>query len=1284
MNSCAFRASEVRTRQRSPDNDTTELLPDEQSVAKINRLESASPIRRNNLLTAPPGAAPPPTPTPTVGPTSAQQPVRSSQKPQPTPPMISPLPPLQPPPPPVGVTLSSLEAYPEDSTSLPIPNPKPPRATEPAAVADYRVVIPQVSFLTKNLVPNWASAITAVIKGYKDRDDTGRNIAAQVLLRCPAILLPQTSKRAGDKTIPILTIKEIASAVLPPRRELKSRTPEERLINRAVSLAIQGQLGRAVNAMMRDLDVPELGEEEKLKLLTALHPKRVEDVKKCLPEGPVELKLRPQKKAATSGEPQLKAVIRRWCGGKAAGPSGWTEELICDAITVDTAGDWMALFEDIVNASLDTTTLQHLRRCNLLGIPKKPTGIRPLAMGETLVKVAVKLLLSTQKELFDSKAVGSFQYAFEKCGVEQIIHQVRELIRDPAEKPANPIATPDSSQPLLRQPADNDNATPPSAAQSQASPSQPPPRQHAVLVDCTNAFNTIRRQAIGEALMSDPKFNPLRQLFNAFYVEQGELIIRSDTGDSPVISSSEGVRQGDVLGPLFFCLALKPAIENTIHRFRTVVESLPVPKFFAYMDDVTIVGEENACIAALDYLQEELSKLSLMVNAKKTVTTSAVLAQSLKCEHSDCFKLLGAFVGRAVLKEKARIDEEPKKHEKLFNRLPFLPAEIAYRLLIKCGVPRFGHLIRTHEPDVVKPAAEAFTEMSVRCLANILRVDYNHMDKEGFRQIRLPVRHGGLGVLDWSEMAEAAYAASLNNESKNMDDEDAQWLPTDAETREDTMWENQLEALKVENKQFSDHISRNATKMASRWLLGDITVASSQPSNAFRAAMLFRIRWAGARPNEQARVKCRCGFPRTNVLTTTTRDLVMHMAGCAQSGGPTKRHHFVRDALAVLMTRAGYSVQTEVVLDPKAELRMDIVATPPEGPTLYIDTTVANSTSRTFKDKAEETIFALKDAEKKAKYDAHVKSLKGTYMTFALDIYGKTSKETINFLNGLKTQIKVRCVDMPSQDAITYAATITHLSKALAFGNGTCLLYSQQLPQIGINLGAAPVTITAPSRTVQAPSTIASPQSNNNTIVPAGAPAPSAPSQATDAPAPTQPCPDEDPDSYDDETPFEPPGSVEHTPEDDQPHPHPDEESPPQDDLAQLADDYQPPEESSLLEPNDTPSVSDVTTPSYPTVVSGVNDAFAPQTQQSTSTKTTAVVAEPRHGPYGFGFPAKNLQPQELQPPSPPPSEGSRYSQFFDALPNHWGRPQSSQGQATSAATAQPTPQEMLAQRRRK
>ena len=47
------------------------------------------------------------------------------------------------------------------------------------------------------------------------------------------------------------------------------------------------------------------------------------------------------------------------------------------------------------------------------------------------------------------------------------------------------------------------------------------------------------------------------------------------------------------------------------------------------------------------------------------------------------------------------------------------------------------------------------------------------------------------------------------------------------------------------------------------------------------------------------------------------------------------------------MTRARYSLQTDELLDPKAELRMDIVATPPDGPVLYIDTTIANSTSRT-------------------------------------------------------------------------------------------------------------------------------------------------------------------------------------------------------------------------------------------------------------------------------------------------------------------------------------------------
>ena len=62
--------------------------------------------------------------------------------------------------------------------------------------------------------------------------------------------------------------------------------------------------------------------------------------------------------------------------------------------------------------------------------------------------------------------------------------------------------------------------------------------------------------------MGNPVLAPLRSLFNAMYVEQSELLVQSDESESPVICGTEGVRQGDVLGPLLFCIGLKPTLDK--------------------------------------------------------------------------------------------------------------------------------------------------------------------------------------------------------------------------------------------------------------------------------------------------------------------------------------------------------------------------------------------------------------------------------------------------------------------------------------------------------------------------------------------------------------------------------------------------------------------------------------------------------------------------------------------------------------------------------------------------
>ena len=63
----------------------------------------------------------------------------------------------------------------------------------------------------------------------------------------------------------------------------------------------------------------------------------------------------PRGKKRRITEPPLKTAVRKFCNGKNAGPSGWTEELIRDAITSETEQDWLAMFEDIASAAADGT-----------------------------------------------------------------------------------------------------------------------------------------------------------------------------------------------------------------------------------------------------------------------------------------------------------------------------------------------------------------------------------------------------------------------------------------------------------------------------------------------------------------------------------------------------------------------------------------------------------------------------------------------------------------------------------------------------------------------------------------------------------------------------------------------------------------------------------------------------------------------------------------------------------------------------------------------------------------
>ena len=75
-------------------------------------------------------------------------------------------------------------------------------------------------------------------------------------------------------------------------------------------------------------------------------------------------------------------------------------------------------------------------------------------------------------------------------------------------------------------------------------------------------------------------------------------------------------------------------------------------------------------------------------------------------------------------------------------------------------------------------------------------------------------------------------------------------------------------------------------------------------------------------------------------------------------------------------------------------------------------------------------------------------------LPFALDVFGSLPQSCRSFLTTLVSRMQFSCEDADEKATIAPNATIIPaLSRALAFGNGTCLLMSNKLREIGVPIG---------------------------------------------------------------------------------------------------------------------------------------------------------------------------------------------------------------------------------------
>lgn len=591
---------------------------------------------------------------------------------------------------------------------------------------------------------------------------------------------------------------------------------------------------------------------------------------------------------------QVLAALRSFHPGSSSGFDGLSPQHLQDMVQMSGPEGLPTALTNFMNLVLSGGVPQPVRHvffgANLHALRKKDGGIRPIAVGLTLRRLASKIVCRWAADRLLPDLAPRQLGVGVRGGAEAIVHAARAFV-------------------------------------SSASPC------HALVkLDLVNAFNSVRRDCIFEMVADRiPEILP-------FVVSAYETSSSLYHG-SLILQSSEGVQQGDPLGPLLFSLAISPALEGSQCIFTT-----------AYLDDITLGDTVETLGREVAKLQAELSKVGLTLNESKCEII-ALAEEARPCWNSFHYAFSEpptadtSLLGSPLFSNgfTAALGRHLNSFSSLAGRLQLLSAHEAFYLYSNSlSMPKWLHLLRS-APCWNSPALGAIDDVQCSTLSDILNVPFTDAT---WTQASLPVRWGGLGVRDIQDLAPSAFLASahlarplvslllppiaLASFEASMSEALRHWgslgevSPPGPSLRSmQRAWDDSICGLRMHQLLHSSSVPDRARLLASGAPGSGSWIQALPSANLGLRLSNQEIRIsAGLRLGAQivSEHTCACG---TRVLPDGR-----HGLSCKKSAGRHSRHHAVNDIIA----RTLRSIGIPAILEPPGLLRGD--GKRPDGTTL--------------------------------------------------------------------------------------------------------------------------------------------------------------------------------------------------------------------------------------------------------------------------------------------------------------------------------------------------------------